>query len=232
MASVWDQTTLKHESQFDSYLICIFCMVKKQNLLRQRPDSVEFYPTEIIQWTDAAGIYPLQNCRHIRDASTVRTQSCHSLLYHIPNGFVWIVFCNCRGSDVGTISEFRINSGTFSTKTVGLHSAICTQSLKKTAMKNSSSHARSTGLRQERTELCYDFVPIKQKLSLHSHINKPTRKNRLSFTECYGTYVNIGHTWTISPDHSRSVEICNERILLRSDNDGTFQIIKESNLTF
>ena len=53
------------------------------------------------------------NCRHIRDGRDIGgTESYHSLLYRIANGFVWTQSVLCRDSDVGIIADFRINYGT------------------------------------------------------------------------------------------------------------------------
>ena len=155
------------------------------------------------QWTDADGRYPLENSRHIRDDQvlternpiTVRSIALQTAL----SGLSRIVFCNCRDSDVGIIDEFRINNGTvserFRQKTVRNRQdldAIWTQSAEKQLWKITPDHSRFTGHRPEYTRHCSEFDPIQQNLSRHSHDCNPTRQNRLSCHECYGTHLTVG----------------------------------------
>ena len=104
---------------------------------------------------------------------------CCTALQTALSGLSRIVFCNCRDSDVGIIAEFRINYGTVPERIRQRRFAfgkIWTQSglnRQETAMKNFSRscpfHRTPSRHRPDNTGHCYDFDPIQQNLSRHSH---------------------------------------------------------------
>ena len=121
---------------------------------------------------------------------------CCTALQTALSGLSRIVFCNCRDSDVGIIAEFRINYGTVPERIRQRRFAfgkIWTQSglnRQETAMKNFSRscpfHRTPSRHRPDNTCHCYDFDPIQQNLSRHSHDCNPTTQNRLSFPNVTG----------------------------------------------
>ena len=58
--------------------------------------------------------------------------------------------------------------------------------------KHSNVPSRSAGHYPGNKDHCYDFNPIHQNLSRHSHDCYSTRRNGLTFLECYGTHLTVG----------------------------------------